>query len=133
MKYLFTYVATAILFFAIDILWLGIISKSFYELHLPNYMAANVNWTAAVIFYLLYLIGVFIFAIHPAYKQESALKAYISGALFGLFTYATYDLTNLATLADWPIIVVFVDIIWGVFITSLVSLVGYYITIKIKP
>lgn len=132
-KYIGVYLLTSLIFFSIDLFWLGIVSKGFYDLHLPSYMAANVNWIAAVIFYLLYLIGVFVFTIHPAYKKESGLKAYISGALFGLFTYATYDLTNLATLAEWPVIVVFVDVIWGVFITSLISLIGYYITLKIKP
>ena len=132
-KYIPVYLITCLIFFSIDLLWLGIISKGFYELHLPSYMAIDVNWAAAVIFYLLYLIGVFVFAIHPSYIQQSAFKAYFLGALFGLFTYATYDLTNLATLSDWPIIVVIVDIFWGVFITSLISLIGYYITTKIKP
>lgn len=91
-------------------------------------MAEQVNWTAAIVFYLLFIIGIFIFAILPAVEKESFKHALIYGALFGFFTYATYDLTNLATLKDWPVKIVFIDILWGSVLTASVSVSGYYIT-----
>ena len=75
---------------------------------------------------------IFIFVILPAVEQQSYMKALIYGALFGFFTYATYDLTNLATLKDWPLPIVFIDIIWGAFLTASVSLSGYYIGLWLK-
>ncbi|MEQ8926131.1 MAG: DUF2177 family protein [Fulvivirga sp.] len=127
-KLILSYFLTAIVFFAIDLLWLGIIAKGLYNRLLGNFLAPNVNWTAAIIFYLLFIIGIFIFAIYPAIEKESAWKAVLLGALFGFFTYATYDLTNLATLKDWPLKIVFIDIVWGVVLTASVSVSGYFIT-----
>ncbi|QSE96478.1 DUF2177 family protein [Fulvivirga lutea] len=127
-KLILSYLLTTIVFFAIDLLWLGIIAKDLYNRLLGNFLAPNVNWTAAIIFYLLFIIGIFIFAIFPAIEKESAWKAILLGALFGFFTYATYDLTNLATLKDWPLKIVFIDIAWGIILTASVSVSGYYIT-----
>ncbi|MEO9964189.1 MAG: DUF2177 family protein [Reichenbachiella sp.] len=127
-KLIISYLLTAIVFFTVDLLWLGLIAKKFYDKQLASFLADKINWPAAIIFYLLFIIGIFIFAILPAVEKSSAAKAWTLGALFGFFTYATYDLTNLATLQDWPLKVVFVDITWGIVLTSTVSLSGYYIT-----
>ena len=91
-------------------------------------LADQVNWTAAIVFYLLFIVGIYIFAIVPAVNKESLKYAIMMGALFGFFTYATYDLTNLATLKDCPIKIVFIDIIWGSVLTAAVSASGYGIT-----
>ncbi len=83
---------------------------------------------AAIVFYLLFIVGIFLFVIIPSYEKQSHIHAIIYGALFGFFTYATYDLTNLATLNNWPIKVVIVDILWGMVLTATVSVSGYFIT-----
>ncbi|HEY9118062.1 MAG TPA: DUF2177 family protein [Roseivirga sp.] len=132
MKIIYAYLLTAIVFFAIDLLWLGLIAKGLYNRYLGSFLAEQVNWTAAIIFYLLFIIGIFIFVILPAIDQQSYMKALIYGALFGFFTYATYDLTNLATLKNWPLQIVFIDIIWGSFLTASVSISGYYIALWLK-
>ncbi len=123
-----SYLLTTIVFFAIDLVWLGVVAKNLYNKHLGGLLADQVNWTAAIIFYLLFIVGIYIFAIVPAVNKESLKYAIIMGALFGFFTYATYDLTNLATLKDWPIKIVFIDIIWGSVLTAAVSASGYGIT-----
>jgi len=125
---LISYALTTLVFFAIDIVWLGVIAKGLYAKYLGGFLAPNVNWTAAIIFYLLFIVGIFIFAILPAVEKDSVQHAIVYGALFGFFTYATYDLTNLATLKDWPLTIVFIDIAWGVVLTALVSTAGFFIT-----
>lgn len=126
-KLIISYLLTAVVFFAIDMVWLGFIAKDLYRKYLSNFLSDKVNWTAAIIFYLLFIVGIFYFSILPAIEKNSLLKALISGALFGFFTYATYDLTNLATLKDWPLRIVFIDIIWGAIQTGLVSTAGFFI------
>jgi len=121
------YILTTIVFLLIDMAWLGFIAKNIYQKYLGNFLTDKVNWTAALIFYLIYVIGISIFAIYPSVNKDSALNAILMGGLFGLFTYATYDLTNLATLKDWPLTIVFIDIIWGIVLTAIVSLSGFYI------
>jgi uncharacterized membrane protein len=123
-----SYLLTTLVFFAIDIIWLGAVAKGLYAKYLGGFLAPNVNWAAAIIFYLLFIIGIFIFAIVPAVEKGSLQAAIIYGGLFGFFTYATYDLTNLATLKDWPLPMVFIDITWGVVLTAAVSTAGYFIT-----
>lgn len=125
---LISYLLTTLVFFAIDIVWLGLVAKGIYAKYLGSFLAPNVNWTAAIIFYLLFIIGIFVFAILPAVEKGSLQTAVIYGALFGFFTYATYDLTNLATLKDWPLPIVFIDIAWGIVLTATVSAAGYFIT-----
>lgn len=129
---LISYLLTLVVFLIIDLAWLGFIAKDLYKKYLGHYLTDNVNWTAAFIFYLLFVVGVSIFAIYPAVNKNSSLTAIILGALFGFFTYATYDLTNLATLKEWPLTIVFIDIAWGSFLTASVSLAGFYIIKFIK-
>jgi uncharacterized membrane protein len=94
-------------------------------------MKPDVNWTAAVIFYLLFIAGLVTFVISPAVQKQSWVHAILFGGLFGLITYATYDLTNLATLKDWPLIVTLVDLAWGMVLSASVSVLTYLIYTKI--
>ena len=125
----FSYLCAAVVFFVIDMVWLGWLAKDFYQDQLGGLLRQNVNWTAAIIFYLLFIIGIFIFAIVPGLEATSLRKAALLGALFGFFTYATYDLTNFATLSGWPLRVVIVDILWGMVLTAAVASAGYLISI----
>jgi len=120
-----TYFLMAVVFLAIDLFWLGVIAKNFYQRQLGRFFSDRVNWTAAGIFYFLFILGAMIFAVHPAVAQDSVIRAIIFGVLFGLFTYATYDLTNLATLKDWPVPIVIVDIIWGMVLCGTISAFGF--------
>jgi len=127
-KLITSYFLTAIVFFAIDLLWLGVVAKGLYDRHLGSLLADQVNWTAAFIFYFLFIVGIFVFAIVPGVQRADAMHALLYGVLFGFFTYATYDLTNLATLKGWPVKIVLIDIVWGMALTGSVAISGYYIT-----
>ncbi len=94
-------------------------------------MKTNINWLSAIIFYLLFILGVTIFVITPALEKHSWTHALLFGALFGLITYATYDLTNLATIKDWPLIVTIIDLIWGTAVSALVCVISFFIITKI--
>jgi uncharacterized membrane protein len=124
-KFLTTYTVMAIVFLAIDIVWLGFIAKGFYARYLGHLFRDRINWPAAFIFYALFVLGIMIFAVQPWGENTSLARAALLGALYGLFTYATYDLTNLATLKGWPLEIVVVDISWGIVLCAMVSTVGY--------
>ena len=126
------YLLTVPLFFAVDILWLGVLARGFYQDQLQRFLAPQVNWAAAGVFYLLYIGGILLFAVSPALEAGSVARAAALGALFGFFTYATYDLTNLATLDRWPIKVVFVDIAWGSVLCATVAVGAYMIGKKLS-
>jgi uncharacterized membrane protein len=132
MKHLFThivsYLLTTVVFFAIDMVWLGFIAKNLYRKYLGALLSDTVNWGAAIIFYLVFIVGIFIFVINPSIEKQSVIRAVALGALFGFIAYATYDLTNYATLKGFPLNIVFIDLAWGAVLTSIVSLAGYYIT-----
>jgi uncharacterized membrane protein len=125
--YLKLYFLTVPFFFIIDLIWLGIVAKGFYQKHLKFILSPKVNWTAAIIFYLIYIAGILIFAVLPAVGKDSLRHAAVWGALFGFFTYATYDLTNLALVKNWPINIVIVDILWGVVLCSTVATLSFLI------
>lgn len=126
-----SYLLTFIVFLMIDMLWLGVIAKNVYQKYLGDFLTDNVKWTAAFIFYFIFVVGISIFVIYPSVNKGSVWNAILMGALFGFFTYSTYDLTNLATLKGWPIPIVIIDIIWGSVLSSLVSLSGFYIVKRI--
>ena len=119
------------IFFILDFIWLGLIARKFYLSELGLLMKTNINWVVAIIFYLIFIIGLVIFAIAPAVKNQSLMQAIILGGLFGFFAYATYDLTNLATLKNWPVPVSIVDMIWGVLLAGSVSTVTFFIASKL--
>lgn len=126
--YLKLYAFTVPIFFIIDILWLGVIAKEFYRRNLGFILSEQVNWAAAAVFYLMYIAGIIFFAVRPAVGSNSWVQAIYLGALFGLFTYATYDLTNLATIKDWPLVIVAVDIFWGMCLCAAVALLSFLIS-----
>jgi uncharacterized membrane protein len=125
------YFITLPIFLFIDMVWLGLVAKNFYAKHLGFLMKADVNWLAAILFYLVFVVGLIVFVITPALEKNSWVMALLLGALFGFITYATYDLTNLATIKDWPIIVTIIDLVWGTFLAAAVSVVSYFIASKI--
>ena len=133
MKLVYLYLLTLPVFFGIDMLWIGVLAKGFYRNNLGHLLRPDINWTAALIFYLLYIGGILIFATLPAMEKQSLRQAVFMGALFGFFTYATYDLSNLATLKDWPVNVVFVDILWGMVLTASVAAASFFIGRWIMP
>ena len=122
-----SYLLTALVFFAIDLAWLGLVARNMYSRYIGHLMSNQVNWVAAVVFYLAFIVGILVFAVYPSVDKGSLLHAIVLGALFGFFTYSTYDLTNLATLKDWPLSITIVDITWGMVLTSAVSAFGFYI------
>lgn len=125
------YLITLPIFFVIDMIWLGLVAKTFYAQQIGHLMKSEINWPAAIIFYLLFIVGLVAFVIMPALKAESWQMAVFYGALFGLISYATYDLTNLATLKDWPVLITVVDLIWGSVIAASVSIISYLVANKI--
>lgn len=125
MTYLVAYIAAAAGFLLLDFLWLGFVAKGFYRQEIGALLLDKFNMAAAIGFYLVFVVGVVIFAVLPALQAGSWKTALLYGALFGFFTYATYDMTNLATLKGWSLSVTFVDIAWGTLLTGTASLLGY--------
>lgn len=126
------YLLTVPVFFAIDMLWLGYLARNFYKTQLQHLLSPEVNWPAAFLFYFVYIAGILFFAVRPGLSAQSLGVACLYGALFGFFTYATYDLTNLATLTNWPIKVVVVDIAWGTLLCTLVGGASYLIGTRLQ-
>lgn len=118
-------------FFAIDMFWLVLIAKSFYANQIGFLMRPDINWAAAILFYVIFIAGLVLFVIMPALEKRSLLHSIMFGALFGFISYATYDLTNLATIKNWPILVTIVDLIWGAALSALVSLASYLIALVV--
>jgi len=125
-QFLYLYLLTIPIFFIIDIIWISGIGNKFYQTQI-GFLLGPINWPAAIIFYLIYIVGIIFFAVHPALLSGSLGKAILLGALFGFFTYATYDFTNLATIKDWPLLVTIVDLAWGTFLSASVATVSYFI------
>ncbi len=125
--YLKLYFATLAVFFAVDMVWLAVISREFYKKHLGFLMSPDIDWYAALIFYFLFIVGILVFVVLPGIKEDALPVMMVKAALFGLITYATYDLTNLATVKDWPLIITIVDLIWGMVLTTIVSVAGFFI------
>ena len=128
MTYIVAYFATAVIFLAIDAVWLGTVATGLYKSAIGHLMADKVNFTAAGVFYSIYCIGIVIFAVVPALKSGNWTDAALYGALFGFFCYATYDMTNLATLRDWPLSISLIDTAWGTVLTGTSAVAGYAIT-----
>jgi uncharacterized membrane protein len=124
------YITAFPVFLAIDMVWLGLVAKNFYRSQIGMLMKADVNWAAAIIFYLIFMAGLVVFVIQPAIEKGSWVHALIYGAFFGLVCYATYDLTNLAVAKDWTLLVTIVDLVWGAVLASLVSTLTYFIKTK---
>jgi uncharacterized membrane protein len=130
--YSVSYIAASGLFFIVDMVWLSIMASRFYRPTLGDMALSGVNVAPAIAFYILYPIGLVIFAILPGLRSGSMTTALLYGALFGFFTYATYDLTNQATLRNWTIQLTLVDIVWGSVLAAAAAMAGYLIAIKLS-
>ena len=122
--FLYLYLISVPIFFVSDMVWLGLIAGGFYQSRL-GHLLGKTNWTAAIVFYLVFLVGLTFFATYPAVKKHSLKTAALLGGMFGFFTYMTYDLTNLATLPAWPLSIVIVDIAWGTLLGAVVTCLTY--------
>jgi uncharacterized membrane protein len=116
-----------VVFFVVDLIWLGLVAKDLYQKEIGSLLKPDVNWAAAIIFYLLFILGLVIFVINPAVESGSLAKAMMLGAFFGLVTYATYDLTNLATMRDFTLKITLIDLTWGTTLGFLTSTLTYLI------
>lgn len=123
MKLFFT---SAVVFLIFDLFWLLVVSKKMYE-HFIGDLMGDVRIFPAVIFYVIYVIGVTFFVLIPGTEKGSIGYVILAGALFGLICYATYDLTNLATLKDWPVAMTVIDLVWGTAVTTVTSVIVYFI------
>ena len=119
------YFTSLIVFLALDAVWLGFIAKDFYKQNIGFLMTDQIRWSPAIIFYLIFVVGLLVFVLLPLNENTSIYSVIAKGAFFGFVTYATYDLTNFATLKDFPLKVVIVDLAWGTFITAMVSLIVF--------
>ena len=119
------YAVAVVTFFVIDLFWLGVVARSFYQNQMGHLLRADVNWAAAIVFYLIFVVGIVVLAVWPAIERQSLGHAIALGALVGLVAYAAYDLTNLATLDGFPFRVVLVDMVWGTVLCGSVSAVTY--------
>ncbi len=128
MKFAAAYLIFAVVFLIMDLVWLGYVARDFYREQLGALMTDNVNIGAAVAFYLLYVLGVMIFVVAPALEAGGWTKALMMGALFGFFAYATYDLTNLAVMKNFPATMAYVDMAWGAAVTGISAAVTVAIT-----
>ncbi len=112
-------------FLIIDLVWLGVVARGFYRSQLGHLMRPDVNWPAAFTFYAIFVAGIVALAVWPAVERESLARAVGLGALLGLVSYAAYDLTNLATLRDFPLTMALVDLCWGAILCGTVSAITY--------
>ena len=124
-RYAAAYLVTAIVFLGIDAIWLTLSADRLYKPNLSKLLAVQFSLAPAALFYLLYIAGILVFAVTPAFRSGHWTTATLYGALFGLFAYATYDLTNQATLKDWPVIVTVAELCWGTALTSVAATCGY--------
>ena len=125
LKFIQLYLVVLVSFFVIDMIWLGVIAKKFYKIQLGSMMAKKINWAAAIVFYLLYIMGLIFFVIYPALEQGRWFYALWTGVFFGLICYATYDLSNLATLEGWPKAVTAADLVWGSVLSGVLAVIGF--------
>jgi uncharacterized membrane protein len=127
------YIATLTTFLVLDFVWLGYIAGNFYRSELGPLLLERPNLLASALFYALYAIGIVIFAVSPALQSQSWTSALLFGALFGLFAYATYDMTNYATLRGFPLTITLLDMAWGMVVTGISATVAYAVTASLRP
>jgi uncharacterized membrane protein len=123
-KYLVAYVATAAVMIALDLLWIGVIAKPIYQQGIGHLMAERVNVGVAFFFYALFAAGIVVFGVAPNESAPGWMRTALMSGLFGLFAYATYDLTNLATLKNWPVGVSLIDMAWGTAVSAVSGVAG---------
>ncbi len=119
------YAGMAVVFFVIDLVWIGVVAQRFYERQIGFLLADEVRWGAALLFYAIYITGILVFAVLPGLEVDSLVRAASLGALLGFFAYATFDLTSLALFEGFPTRVVVVDLAWGTVLTAAVASAGW--------
>ena len=125
LQFLKLYGVTGAVLFAADLVWLGVVAKDFYRRYLPTLLRPDVRWGPGLLFYLIYVAALVVFVVQPAIERKSLGRAVALGAFFGVTAYATYDLTSLALIRDFPTLVAVVDIAWGALLSAAVAGVGY--------
>lgn len=130
-KYILLYAITFVIFLVIDLIWLNFIAKDLYQKEIGSLLLKNPNLIPALLFYLLFIFALFVLVLIPGIESQSLGKTLMLAAIFGLTTYATYDLTNLATLDGWNIRITIIDLIWGTSVSTLTAFLGYLIGSKI--
>lgn len=123
-KHLVAWAVTFVVLLVIDMIWLGVIAKGMYQEAMGDLMSPNPRLAFAAVFYLAYPIGLLVFAIVPGLAAQGVMRAALMGGLFGLFCYATYDLTNLAVIRNWPLALSFIDIAWGTLVSGVAAAAG---------
>ncbi len=131
LKYLQIYGGTAAVMLVLDMVWLGFIARSWYQQSIGHLMVEQPNLVIAAMFYLLFPLGLVIFAVLPTGVEHGWMKAAMMGALFGFFAYATYDITNLATLRGWPLSLSVVDVLWGSLVSGLAAGAGKAVQLRV--
>ena len=126
-KYAASYATVLVVMLLVDLPWITVFAKSMYSEGIGHLMAPTANVPAAVAFYLIYVFGLMWFGIAPHALESGVTKAAASAAVFGFCAYATYDLTNLATLRDWPLRVTLIDMAWGPFVSAIATAAGKYV------
>jgi uncharacterized membrane protein len=126
-SYFIAYVATGVVFLAIDAIWLTFATQRLYRPLMGDMLVESFRFVPAMLFYLIYIAGIVVFAIAPAMESGRWITATAYGAFLGLFAYATYDLTNQATLRDWPVMITIIDMLWGTFLTAFAATLGFLI------
>ena len=124
-QFLKLFLMTSVVFFAIDVVWIGVVAAPFYQRHLGSLLAPNVRWVPAILFYLIYIVGLLVFAVLPGLASGSLVRAAALGAFLGFMAYATFDLTCLALFRDFPVRVVAVDLCWGTLLSATVTSAAY--------
>jgi uncharacterized membrane protein len=127
LKNFYLYLFTMPVFLIFDLFWLGFVARDFYRKQLGFLMRPETNWTAAILFYLIFVAGLLTFGIVPAIEKGSLAYAIVYGGLFGFFCYATFDLTSLAVIRDFPLRMALADMLWGIVLSSLVSAASFFI------
>jgi len=125
MTLVIAYAVALVVFCTADATWLGIVARHFDQSQIGTLLLIKPNWVAAGLFYILFVAGIVIFAVRPAVAAHGILRAAVLGALFGLFTYGTYELTNLATLKGWTVTMAVIDLACGCFVTAAAARAGY--------
>ncbi len=121
LQFLKLYGVGTVVCFGLDLVWIGVVARGFYQRHLGGLLRPDVRWAPAVLFYLLYVAALVVFVVVPAVERQSAVRAVLLGGFFGLAAYAAYDLTSLALIRDFPTIAAVVDLAWGATLSAVVS------------
>lgn len=125
MQYVVAYGASAVVFFGLDLLWLGVVARGFYARQMGDLLREQPSFGVAGMFYAVYVAGIVLFAVLPALQSQSWRTALLLGVALGVVAYGTYDFTNLATLRRWPVTLTAVDLVWGSLLTGLAATAGY--------